>query len=55
MDFNNNYRVDLRELNFLLWEQFDIENNLLDPTVNAEYNKEFIQQLLFHARDFAYK
>ena len=54
MDFNNNYRVDLRELNFLLWEQFDIENNLLDPTVNAEYNKEFIQQLLFHARDFAY-
>ena len=54
MDFNNNYRVDLRDLNFLLWEQFDIENTLLDPTINSEYSKDFIQQLLFHARDFAY-
>ena len=54
MDFNNNYRVDLRELNFLLWEQFDIENTLLDPQINSEYNQEFIQELLFHARDFAY-
>ena len=54
MDFNNNYRVDLRELNFLLWEQFDIENTLLDAQVNSEYSKDFIQQLLFHARDFAY-
>ncbi|WP_281557912.1 acyl-CoA dehydrogenase [Thalassomonas sp. RHCl1] len=54
MDFNNNYRVDLRDLNFLLWEQFDIENTLLDPSINAEYSKDFIQQLLFHARDFAY-
>lgn len=55
MDFNNTYRVDLRELNFLLWEQFDIEKTLLNPEVNGDYNKSFIQELLFHARDFAYK
>lgn len=54
MEFSNSYRVDLREMNFLLWEQFDIENNILKSDLNDDYSKEFIQQLLFHARDFAY-
>ncbi|NQZ08011.1 MAG: acyl-CoA dehydrogenase [Algicola sp.] len=54
MTFTNQYRVDLRELHFLLWEQFDIENTLLHPEVNSEYSKDFIHELLFHARDFAY-
>lgn len=54
MKFSNTYRVDLREMNFLLWEQFNIESGLLELGLNPNYNKEFIQQLLFHARDFAY-
>lgn len=55
MTFNNTYRIDLRELNFLLWEQFDIERDLLQSELATNYNKSFVQQLLFHARDFAYK
>jgi alkylation response protein AidB-like acyl-CoA dehydrogenase len=55
MAFTNSYRIDLRELNFLLWEQFDIEETLLSSKLNPDYTKSFIQQLLFHARDFAYK
>ena len=55
MNFHNTYKVDLRELNFLLWEQFEIDKDLLLSELAANFNKEFIQQLLFHARDFAYK
>lgn len=55
MTFNNTYRIDLRELNFLLWEQFDVERDILQSELATNYNKSFVQQLLFHARDFAYK
>ncbi len=55
MEFSNTYRIDLRELNFLMWEQFKVDKTVLNPEMYPDYSKEFIQELLFHARDFAYK
>ena len=55
MNFNNAYRVDLRDHQFLLWEQFRIQDSLLDKTLYPEFDQVFINQLLDHGREFAYK
>lgn len=54
MEFTNTYRVDLREMNFLLWEQFRIDKTVLQSPMINDYDKDFVTDLLFRARDFAY-
>ncbi|MFT5164491.1 MAG: acyl-CoA dehydrogenase [Alteromonadaceae bacterium] len=55
MKFNNAYRVDLRDQFFLLWEQFKVQDHLLNPELYPEFDQPFINQLLTHSRDFAYQ
>ncbi len=54
MKFNNAYRVDLRDQFFLLWEQFKVQDQLLDSELYPEFDQSFINQLITHSRDFAY-
>jgi acyl-CoA dehydrogenase len=55
MKFNNAYRVDIRDQFFLLWEQFKVQDTLLDSELYPEFDQVFVQQLMLHGRDFAYK
>lgn len=51
----NVYRVNLRELNFLLWEQLDIEKNLFSLESYEGLSKTAIISRIHEAKDFAYK
>lgn len=53
LQHNNAYRVDIRDHFFLLWEQFKIQQDVLDPAVYPEFDKDFTEQLIHHARTFA--
>ncbi|MFE8073084.1 acyl-CoA dehydrogenase [Marinobacteraceae bacterium S3BR75-40.1] len=55
MDIRNSYRVDLRELEFILWEQFRVHETLLDHPMHQGMDQETVRNLLFQARDFAYR
>ena len=46
MKFNNAYRVDLRDQFFLLWEQFKVQDQLLDSELYPEFDQSFINQLM---------
>ncbi|SFC32362.1 acyl-CoA dehydrogenase [Pseudoalteromonas denitrificans] len=55
MIFNNAYKVDLRDQFFLLWEQFKIQDELLDQDIYPEFDQHFTNQIIEHAQEFAYK
>lgn len=51
---NNAYRVDIRDHFFLLWEQFKVQDDVLDTDIYPEFDQDFCAQLIEHARTFAY-
>ncbi len=51
----NDYKVNLRELDFLLWEQLEIENSLFTLDTYSNLSKKSIQKRLTDARNFAYE
>lgn len=51
----NVYRVNLREINFLLWEQLDLEKNLFSLESYKGLSKASIISRINEAKDFAYK
>lgn len=53
MTFNNAYRADLRDHSFLLWQQFKVQEHLLDPQIYPEFDQEFCTQLIDHAYKFS--
>ena len=55
MKQNNVYKVNLREFSFLLWEQLDIENTILNQNGNYEFTRDMIESMLRKACSFAYE
>ena len=55
MTFNNAYRVDLRDHQFLLWQQFRVQDELLDKDIYPEFDQDFTNQIMQHAYQFAYQ
>jgi len=53
MTFNNAYRSDLRDHSFLLWQQFKVQQHLLDSDIYPEFDRPFCDQLIEHANTFA--
>lgn len=51
--FNNAYRADLRDHSFLLWQQFKVQEHLLDTDIYPEFDQDFCTQLIDHAYTFA--
>ena len=51
----NAFRVDLRDQMFLLWQQFRAQDTVLDSQIYPEFDQDFCQYLLSHAKDFAYQ
>lgn len=51
----NAFRVDLRDHMFLLWEQFRAQDTVLDSQIYPEFDQEFCQYLIGHAKAFAYQ
>lgn len=51
----NAFRVDLRDQMFLLWEQFRAQDTVLDSQIYPEFDQDFCQYLISHAKDFAYQ
>jgi len=54
MASQNVYKVDLREINFLLWEYLDIEKTILSDVADTDFNRPLVEDILNAARDFAY-
>jgi len=52
---NNAFKVDLRDQLFLLWEQFRAQDSVLDSQIYPEFDQEFCQYLISHAKNFAYE
>jgi acyl-CoA dehydrogenase len=55
MTSNNVYRVDLRDHMFLLWQQFKVQDNILDSEIYPEFDQNFSNQLIEHAHKFCYQ
>jgi acyl-CoA dehydrogenase len=55
MTSNNAYRVDLRDHMFLLWQQFKVQDNILDSEIYPEFDQNFSNQLIDHAHKFCYQ
>jgi|TARA_B110000114_G_scaffold181047_1_gene217862 acyl-CoA dehydrogenase len=52
MTSNNAYRVDLRDHMFLLWQQFKVQDNILDSEIYPEFDQNLSNQLIEHAHKF---
>lgn len=50
---NSAYKIDMRDHFFLLWEQFNIDKELLNREIYPEFDRDFVEQLLHHGRTFA--
>jgi len=50
----NVYRADLRDMQFVLWEQLRMEQQVLTSPVFDEFDRPMIDEILRNARDFAY-
>jgi len=55
MTSNNAYRVDLRDHMFLLWQQFKVQDNILDSDIYPEFDQSFCNHLIDHAHKFCYQ
>jgi acyl-CoA dehydrogenase len=55
MNDRNVYRVDLRELEFVLFEQFRIDQDLLGRAPYQQFDADTTRQMMRLARDFAYQ
>ena len=52
---NNAFKVDLRDQMFLLWQQFRAQDTVLDNQIYPEFDQDFCQYLISHAKSFAYE
>ena len=53
MMFYNAYLADLHDHSFLLWQQFKVQEHLLDVDIYPEFDQDFCTQLIDHAHTFA--
>lgn len=51
----NVYRVDLREMSFVLWEQFKVHETILGRAPFQDFDRKTAWKLIEEARDFAYR
>jgi acyl-CoA dehydrogenase len=51
----NVYKVNLRDYQFLLWEQFKIDENLLRLSTYQNYSQDYINKKINSAKKFAYQ
>lgn len=50
----NIYRVDLRDFSFLLWDQFNVEEEILSLDPSKSISKDIVEDIMKSAKNFAY-